>query len=213
VSLGSLNRAVRIRRHGIPDLVSACEAGLVRVQPAAEITRQSPEVQRRWLAVQAQRPYRRLSAPTRALVAGMVESLAGQQGELPSSRQVAHELGLRDDRTVRKWWDRLAAEGKLPPRPKAAPATPGTVARRAGHPLLVAEECLRRFLFFVNEAPEAERDACSPFWVAHLAEVRSLLENATGLLLLPPVQVAAGIAEIEAFLRSSGKDGNDEHCS
>jgi hypothetical protein len=36
----------------------------------------------------------------------------------PSGRAVARELGLDDDRHVRKYWDELAAEGKVPRRQK-----------------------------------------------------------------------------------------------
>jgi hypothetical protein len=56
--------------------------------------------------------------------------------EVPSCRAVARHLGFTEDRSIRKAWDRLALEGRVPERPKKereepAPARSRVRARNA----------------------------------------------------------------------------------
>jgi hypothetical protein len=52
----------------------------------------------------------------RSKVADIVRRLTEETGELPSTREVARQMGRKDDKTTRLDWDWLAAQGEIPPR-------------------------------------------------------------------------------------------------
>lgn len=137
------------------------------------------------------RQFRRASRQEQVKAA--VQEHVDRTGEVPSSRGVAHDLGLKDDRSTRAAWDRLHEEGELPPRPGPEHAQPKRV--RTGGPVgqLVDDinERLKILVGRISSATDKEREWGRDYWVARLSETSGLVEQA--------LEAATG-ADLDRFL-------------
>ena len=117
----------------------------------------------------------------RELVQLAVEELIKRDGQLPSSADVASEIGLsRDAHTVRRDWDWLHEQGKLPERPnQKLPRRGGrNFGSEGGTLFLEAEVLLRRVIAEIANSSPEYRVKAQEFWVTHLNAVTALAEEA-----------------------------------
>jgi len=120
----------------------------------------------------------------RELVELAVEEALKKTGRIPTASMVAYELGFRDSKAVRRDWDWLHQQGKLPQRPgrslpvRAAGKNFGT---EGGGSLLEAEGLLQAVIAELGEATPEYRTMTQEFHVTHLDSIARLAEEALGL--------------------------------
>jgi len=128
--------------------------------------------------------YRKMRDERRELVQLVVEEAVEKTGKLPSANDVARELGFGDAKAVRKDWDFLHEQGKLPQRPwKPLPARLAgkNFGTEGGGSLLAVEGLLQAVVAEIAKATPEYRTMAQKFWVTHLDSIARLTEEALGL--------------------------------
>ena len=128
--------------------------------------------------------YRKMRDERRELVQLVVEETVEKTGQVPSAATVAQELGFGDSKAVRKDWDWLHEQGKLPQRPwKRLPVRVAgkNLGAEGGGSLLQAEGLLQAVIAELGKATPEYRAMTREFHVTHLDSIVRLAEEALSL--------------------------------
>lgn len=114
----------------------------------------------------------------REQVEALVKSIIDASGKTPSSREIARRMGRSDDRTIRKDWDMLHKEGRLPERPGAQPGGGKEVARL----LAETEMKLRAIIQAIGSASPEYAQNAQEYWLHHLDAISHLTEDSIKMI-------------------------------